>query len=571
MCHKSLNKLPAVLAITVSCMGLATTSKSSAQGLFKRLQDRVQTLDQSRSPDASQTQPDANPSRSEPRRPLLDKLLQNGSELFSGVDGERQASPFSPGTESWIRPPGNVFSTPGDMGNGLASLGIEVVESARGVPGVLVTGFSPDSRADDAGLRKNDVIVSLDQTLTTKIADVANFLSQRRPGQIVSARVLRGDRLIALQIPLSGRSVAGVPLMPPATSLPRLNVRRFDAPDASVPGVVPLPPPPALGNIARSTAPSNARSNATAPKSPAGDPVAAPQELLALPRPDLPNMNAIASTIEMFGIIPKAESRTRGTVVEGVVHGSAADIAGLMPADRLVAVNGYLIRNQDDLSQRLSSLAAQGKVFFGLVRGDAYLTRKMKLTTEIKEVTGASADQVADGSDGEQENASRKTKPENGVLEGIGSVLGGLLSGSQRPDAVNKAVNKTEQQRKLQGGLKSESESGESSVRPTSFDRVASDEDADTQLPALANDPPSLKEMQPTPGQLSEKMDRKQSKKQPVNSEKNDQEDAPQTAAEMREQIRQLQKRLRMLEEDSSGQKKPASKDDQPKDKNLPN
>ena len=119
--------------------------------------------------------------------------------------------------------------------------------------------------------------------------------------------------------------------------------------------------------------------------------------------------------------------------------------------------------------------------------------------------------------------------------------------------------------------MKSESESGESSVRPTSFDRVASDEDADTQLPALANDPPSLKEMQPTPGQLSEEMDRKQSKKQPVNSEKNDQEDAPQTAAEMREQIRQLQKRLRMLEEDSSGQKKPASKDDQPKDKNLPN
>ena len=77
--------------------------------------------------------------------------------------------------------------------------------------------------------------------------------------------------------------------------------------------------------------------------------------------------------------------------------------------------------------------------------------------------------------------------------------------------------------------------------------------------------------MQPTPGQLSEEMDRKQSKKQPVNSEKNDQEDAPQTAAEMREQIRQLQKRLRMLEEESSGQKKPASKDDQPKDKNLPN
>ena len=178
---------------------------------------------------------------------------------------------------------------------------------------------------------------------------------------------------------------------------------------------------------------------------------------------------------------------------------------------------------------------------------------------------------MADGSAGEQENASRKTKPENGVFEGIGSVLGGLFSGSQRPDAVNKAVNKTEQQRKLQGGLKSESESGESSVRPTSFDRVASDEDADTQLPALANDPPSLKEMQPTPGQLSEEMDRKQSKKQPVNSEKNDQEDATQTAAEMREQIRQLQKRLRMLEEESSGQKKPASKDDQPKDKKLPN
>ena len=60
----------------------------------------------------------------------------------------------------WVRPPGNVLSTPGDMGNGLASLGIEVVESARGVPGVLVAGFSPDSRADDAGLRKNDVIVS---------------------------------------------------------------------------------------------------------------------------------------------------------------------------------------------------------------------------------------------------------------------------------------------------------------------------------------------------------------------------------------------------------------------------
>ncbi|MGI9470364.1 MAG: PDZ domain-containing protein, partial [Rubripirellula sp.] len=92
------------------------------------------------------------------------------------------------------------------------SLGIEVLESQSGVPGVSVTGFRADSKAEIAGLRKGDVIVAIDNKPTPSIAAVAAILSERKVGQRVQARVLRGQQIQVVSIPLLGPQAPASPL-----------------------------------------------------------------------------------------------------------------------------------------------------------------------------------------------------------------------------------------------------------------------------------------------------------------------------------------------------------------------
>ena len=490
----------------------STTSTPSvfAQGFLKRLQERVQSLDQQSGGDQNpaargpvEDSPRVGGQRTNQRRPLVDTLFQYGPQLFGGQESSNPASIGSDINRGSGR--GMPARTTRQLKS--ASLGIDVLESPPGVPGVLVTGFRSDSKADDAGLQKNDVIVSLDQTLTPKIADIARFLSLRRAGESVSARVLRGDQMKTIRIPLLGPQ-------PPSLAWNRQS-------GASLP-VPPLPKPPA-------------------PKSPAKPrhvigtvPVAGPVEILPAPltRPAAQLSNNAG--VEQYGILLNAESLLRGARVEGVVKGSVADFSGIKPADRVVSVDGVLTRDNTALVRQFDGVTLGTIVSLGVVRGDSYVIKRMELTTEIKSGTAA-VERPLNASEKPRSADGKEIETESGVLEGIGSVLGGLLGGADKErnegqfeDGPFEAVP----QERKEGPKASES------VRQTSFEQNSSG-----QLNKMLGDPPSLDGLSVKP-------------KADSTPSTTDSETPGQTAADMREQIRLLQEKLKQIEQRSQNDHK---------------
>ena len=522
--------------LTVSLM--VSVTSVSAQGFLKRLQDRVQSLEQQNA-----NQQDANatgPARGAPqagdpgsgaRRPLVDALLQYGPGILGGANGDNQSLNGSANSASPGASAGSI-STPTMSAAGKASLGIDVLDSPPGVPGVLVTGFRKDSKADDAGLQKDDVIVSLDQTLTPKIADVARLLSQRRPGQVVTARVLRGDRMKTIQIPLLGPPLA-VNSGPPQAGNVANSSRQPGVPVAPVP----KPPSPGLGQSAGELVPVP---STNAPETLPGSPL--PE---TLPAP-MPQRNSAGAMIEQYGIIPRAQSKLRGAVVEGVVQGSTAAVAGILPADRVVSVDGLLTRDAQALSRQLASLPDQSSASLGVVREGTYLIKPMLLTTEIRSASDSAGRGQTDAASADEDSTNQHAAGENGVLEGIGSVLGGLLGGSQKKMQGSPSTGSPTTGSPTAG--KSGPETGPSTkpVQQTSFQQKVSG-----QLQRILGDPPSLNGLPVKP----------KSNTEDISSDEAPPRETAQTAAEMREQIRQLQEKVKRMEAEAKTQKKPAAED----------
>jgi membrane-associated protease RseP (regulator of RpoE activity) len=515
------------LIVAVSLM-VAETS-AWAQGFLKRLQDRVQSREQenanSRDADATDPaggglraagDPRSGDPRSGARRPLVDVLLQYGPEIFGGGSSDNQSSS---GSATSGRPTTNAVSVPAHSvaassvaATGKASLGIDVLDSPPGVPGVLVTGFRNDSKAGDAGLQKDDVIVSLDQTLTPKIADIARLLSQRRPGQLVTARVLRGDSMKMIQIPLLGPPQ--VPVAP-----------------------VPQPPLPRLGQSAARTVPVPATSTPeTIPTSPLPENLPAP----------IPQRHSSEAMIEQYGIIPAIQSKLRGAVVEGVIQGSTAAAAGILPADRVVSVDGLLTRDARALSRQLTSLPDQSSASLGVVREGTYLIKPMLLTTEIQSASDSAGRGQTDAASADQDSTNQHAAGENGVLEGIGSVLGGLLGGSQKKMQGSPSNGSPTNGSPTAGKGGPETGPSTKPVQQSSFQQKVSG-----QLQRILGDPPSLNGLPVKPKSVTKD----------ISSDEAPPRETAQTAAEMREQIRQLQEKVKRIEAEAKTQKKTAAED----------
>ena len=493
------------------------------QGLLKRIQDRVQSLEQNNAgpenpaaTEPAETGPRAGGQRTDQRRPLVDALLQYGPEIFGGQANSNPASVGkdaargqATGVPTQTRPTGQFQK---------ASLGIEVLDSAPGVPGVLVTGFRSDSKADDAGLQKNDVIVSLDQTLTPKIADVARFLNARRAGDSVTARVLRGDQMKTIRIPLLGPQQANIVASEQSGGpMPDSSSSRPPVPGPPVPR-----PPAASGSVSRSPVPS-----APVPRPPVQGrgvtetlPMAGQVESLPAPMTG-PSIQLPAKTgVQRYGILLGSETRLRGALVDGVVNGSAADVAGIKPADRVVSVDGLLTHDDLALVRQLENLPQGTLASLGVVRGNAYFIKGMTLTTEIE--SGGSRQQL--NASNKQQNADEeKMATETGVLEGIGSVLGGLLGGAGKKDGKAQVVpqNPKDDLKPIE------------TVQQTSFEQKVSG-----QLKKMVGDPPSLNGLPVKP-------------KSKTKDNATDSGKPEQSAAEMREEIRQLQEKLKRMEQRS--------------------
>ena len=69
--------------------------------------------------------------------------------------------------------------------------------------GVRITGTSPGSPAETAGLRDGDVIVQLNKKKIANIYDLTDFLAKGSPGQSVSIVVERDRQRVELHAVLA--------------------------------------------------------------------------------------------------------------------------------------------------------------------------------------------------------------------------------------------------------------------------------------------------------------------------------------------------------------------------------
>lgn len=365
------------------------------------------------------------------------------------------------------------------------SLGIEVLETKSGVQGVSVTGFREDSRADEAGLKEGDIIVAIDNQPTPNIPAVAAILDRRKVGQTVQTRVLRGQSIQVVNIPLLGPAAQSAP---PETQPPR---RKKSA-----------------------TPPMGIQSSRVE------NPFAEPTP--NVPRPEL--APAAADAPVPLGVSVRPLEDARGVTIAELKPNSPASAAGLKVGDRIVSVDGRLTAGVDAFKQEIQSRRRGDSLSLGLVRGEKMMRTTVTLDTPqpVSPLASTGTKSTKDGS----------------LLRGIGNVLGGVFGGAESDDkkpgggtAERSAASKQKREDKSQqDGMALEDDEG---VKPVGFD----DEIAN-QLKKLVGDPPSLKELGIPANQKS-----------PVepgvatNLRKSDS-----TAAELREQIRQLQERLKEVE-----------------------
>lgn len=81
-----------------------------------------------------------------------------------------------------------------------------VVLSRETELGVPVDGVSPNSGADDAGVRPGDIIAAVDGVAATSREALIGQLRQRDPGEEIDIAVVRGDESIVLKATLGSRA-----------------------------------------------------------------------------------------------------------------------------------------------------------------------------------------------------------------------------------------------------------------------------------------------------------------------------------------------------------------------------
>jgi S1-C subfamily serine protease len=77
--------------------------------------------------------------------------------------------------------------------------------AAGEVKGLRLSGVTPGSPADQAGLREGDVIVEFDGKPVSDLYTYTDALYARKPGDVVKVVVMRGGERRELQVTLGRR------------------------------------------------------------------------------------------------------------------------------------------------------------------------------------------------------------------------------------------------------------------------------------------------------------------------------------------------------------------------------
>jgi hypothetical protein len=116
---------------------------------------------------------------------------------------QRDDVKFTPSTS-----PATQSATQPSLAHGGASLGVVPDYSEDTTGGLKITGVSPDSPAQKAGLLGGDIIVKIDGRKIETIYDLTDVLAQGVPGQVVKITVLRKGQPVTLEATLTQRRSA---------------------------------------------------------------------------------------------------------------------------------------------------------------------------------------------------------------------------------------------------------------------------------------------------------------------------------------------------------------------------
>lgn len=103
---------------------------------------------------------------------------------------DRQVSSQENSPENMPQFKGDFGGFPGqsETDNTSAALGVIVTSTDDGV---VVEGFSDNSKAESAGIQTGDIIEKLDGTSVSSVEEIKSFLSEKEPGDTVKVTVLR--------------------------------------------------------------------------------------------------------------------------------------------------------------------------------------------------------------------------------------------------------------------------------------------------------------------------------------------------------------------------------------------
>lgn len=155
---------------------------------------------------------------------------------------------------------------------------------------------------------------------------------------------------------------------------------------------------------------------------------------------------AIVIFAGLFGILGKYETLPRVDIVR---PGSAAEMAGVLPGDLILSINGDKVQSFNDV-QRIVSANADVPVMIDVERGDA--VERLTATPELQEISDGFGNTQRVGILGIQRNTSKEDVilKRFGPLEAVGEgvketwyilertlgYIGGLFSGTESPDQL---------------------------------------------------------------------------------------------------------------------------------------
>lgn len=125
----------------------------------------------------------------------------------SGNTDKLQPPPLTPYTPQVKSLPSSKTSRLGIVPSSVPQALVAQLE-LNGFPGVLVTKVVPNSPASKAGLQENDVIVKLGDFSLSGPQSVTEFLSEKEPGDKVTALFYRKGKQESVEITLDGETLS---------------------------------------------------------------------------------------------------------------------------------------------------------------------------------------------------------------------------------------------------------------------------------------------------------------------------------------------------------------------------